>query len=285
MNYLTAPLMDGPSVQPDNALTGGQARRAWINALADRVGEYIPPELRGGVNMLSMLNPVNDVGEAMQNSRVMMDASRSGRERFDAGVDMATNMAAVLAPVVAGKIAGSADDAADVVDALLGFGGPTREAATDYAKRFAADESGAIKLPIGRGDDLESAIRRQYPDAKISLRGGPDRGYTLSQIVVPEAQRNSGVGSEIMGDIARAADSQGARVALSPSSDFGGSAKRLKEFYKRFGFVENKGRNKDFSISETMYRDPIASTDPATQRGAMTPADEVDAWLNGEGGI
>lgn len=202
MNYLTAPLMDGPSVQPDNALTGGQARRAWINSLADRLGEYIPPELRGGVNMLSMLNPVNDVGEAMQNSRVMMDGSRSGRERFDAGVDMATNMAAVLAPVVAGKMAGGADEAADVVDALLGFGGPTREAATDYATRFAADESGAIRLwhgsphdfdkfsmdKIGTGEGVQAyghglyfaeneGIARSYRDALS--RGIDDTGVSL----------------------------------------------------------------------------------------------------------
>ena len=28
------------------------------------------------------------------------------------------------------------------------------------------------------------------------------------------------------------------------------------KFYKRFGFVENKGRKKDFTISEGMYREP-----------------------------
>lgn len=189
MNYLTAPLMDGPSVQPDNALTGGQARRAWINALADRVGEYIPPELRGGVNMLSVLNPVNDLGEAMQSSRVMMDGSRSGRERFDAGVDMATNMAAVLAPVVAGKMAGGADEAADVVDALLGFGGPTREAATDYAKRFAGDEAGNIRLPIGdavetRGSDILDLLRNgragEVTDEMLDL-GDPTLNARLNE--------------------------------------------------------------------------------------------------------
>ena len=31
---------------------------------------------------------------------------------------------------------------------------------------------------------------------------------------------------------------------------------RLKDFYKQFGFVENKGRNKDFTISDSMYRLP-----------------------------
>lgn len=32
--------------------------------------------------------------------------------------------------------------------------------------------------------------------------------------------------------------------------------KRLREFYKRFGFAENKGRNKDFNTQEAMIREP-----------------------------
>ena len=55
------------------------------------------------------------------------------------------------------------------------------------------------------------------------------------------------------------ADANGKTVTLSPSSDFGGNKARLVEFYKRFGFVENKGRNKDFSISDTMFRKPSKS--------------------------
>jgi hypothetical protein len=34
------------------------------------------------------------------------------------------------------------------------------------------------------------------------------------------------------------------------------SNRRLVDFYKRFGFVLNKGRNKRYEISDTMYRDP-----------------------------
>lgn len=39
-------------------------------------------------------------------------------------------------------------------------------------------------------------------------------------------------------------------IALTPSSDFGGNKKRLTEFSKRFGFVENKGKNRAFSTKE-----------------------------------
>lgn len=80
---------------------------------------------------------------------------------------------------------------------------------------------------------------------------------TLSKLEVPKQSRGQGVGSEAMKDLVRLADEGGKTVALSPSTDFGASSKgRLVDFYKRFGFVENKGRNKDFTISESMYRPP-----------------------------
>lgn len=63
-----------------------------------------------------------------------------------------------------------------------------------------------------------------------------------------------------MQELVEYADRTGQKVMLTASTDFGGSSvKRLKDFYKRFGFVENKGRNKDFAISETMYREPKPS--------------------------
>jgi hypothetical protein len=59
-----------------------------------------------------------------------------------------------------------------------------------------------------------------------------------------------------MQDLSNLADKLGKTVILTPSSDFGGTKTRLVKFYKSHGFVENKGRNKDFTISETMYRRP-----------------------------
>jgi GNAT superfamily N-acetyltransferase len=80
----------------------------------------------------------------------------------------------------------------------------------------------------------------------------------LSKIVIDPKQRSQGIGSQVMNDIIQQADNTNAIVTLSPSVDFGGtSVARLKNFYKEFGFVENKGRNKDLSISETMYRKPV----------------------------
>ena len=88
------------------------------------------------------------------------------------------------------------------------------------------------------------------------LRSDPNTLY-LSKIAVPKEQREQGLGSQAMQDIVDKADAEGKKIVLSPSTGYGAtSVNRLKEFYKRFGFVENKGRNKNYAISETMYREP-----------------------------
>jgi hypothetical protein len=99
--------------------------------------------------------------------------------------------------------------------------------------------------------------RQVADDLGVTLDiGGRDR-WTLSRIVVPKEQRGTGVGAKVMEAVVREADKDGVVVALTPSTDFGATSKaRLVAFYKRFGFVENKGRNKDFAISDTMYRLP-----------------------------
>lgn len=75
---------------------------------------------------------------------------------------------------------------------------------------------------------------------------------TVSKIVSPAA--GSGLGTQAMQMLARYADSAGKHIVLSPSGDFGGNKARLTGFYKRFGFVENKGRNRIFQTMESMYR-------------------------------
>lgn len=88
------------------------------------------------------------------------------------------------------------------------------------------------------------------------------KGLELSKIVVPE--KSKGVGTSIMNDLSTYADKTGQAISLSPSTDFGGSSKkRLTDFYKRFGFVQNKGKNKDFTVSNSMYRTPEIKSNPA----------------------
>lgn len=83
---------------------------------------------------------------------------------------------------------------------------------------------------------------------------------SLSRIVLPKQDRGKGIGTKVMLDIIKYADENNKRITLTPSTDFGGtSVGRLTDFYKKFGFVENKGRNKDFTIRDLMYREPYSS--------------------------
>ena len=101
--------------------------------------------------------------------------------------------------------------------------------------------------------DKSPSIKDKFPDLKIGISESPE-SIILDKIVIPENKRGAGIGSSFMKQLIQEADKKGKTIGLTPSSDFGGSKKRLTEFYKRFGFIENKGRNKDFTIQETMIR-------------------------------
>ena len=99
------------------------------------------------------------------------------------------------------------------------------------------------------------SISEKYKQSGVesSITERPNE-ITLQKVIVPKEARGAGVGSRFMNDLIQYADEQGKTVSLTPSADFGGNKARLTEFYKRFGFVENKGKNKDYEISEAMYR-------------------------------
>ena len=110
-------------------------------------------------------------------------------------------------------------------------------------------------------------------EVEVSLYGDAEKGYTLSKIEVSGDERNAGQGTKAMQDIVDRMDREGAIIALTPDDAFGGNKNRLFKFYKRFGFVPNKGRNKDFRFRETMIRYP--QTNEAVSDGHQ--AEEKDA--------
>lgn len=80
-----------------------------------------------------------------------------------------------------------------------------------------------------------------------------DDYITLNKIIVNS--KGSGNGTIFMKDLCKWADMYGKIICLTPSDSFGASSiTRLKKFYKKFGFIENKGQKSDFNIKETMYR-------------------------------
>jgi len=105
--------------------------------------------------------------------------------------------------------------------------------------------------------DFSKQIEKKY-NVTLDLLGTLEKNdISLSRIVVPEGKRGEGVGTKVIADIIEYADRNNKRIVLTPTKEFGAtSVKRLKDLYKKFGFVENKGKNKDFTTKELMYRVP-----------------------------
>ena len=119
-------------------------------------------------------------------------------------------------------------------------------------------------LPSNAVKSIENEFNVKYPstDKKgivIELWPSTFRAdfLELSAIYIPKDLRNRGIGTEIMSRIIQYADKNNKTIGATPSTDFGASSvDRIRKFNKRFGFVRNKGRNVDFTISNTMYRLP-----------------------------
>jgi GNAT superfamily N-acetyltransferase len=101
---------------------------------------------------------------------------------------------------------------------------------------------------------LRHDLEARYPGLDLWISIGPSGDLQLSQIVVP--QRNSGIGTAVMQELTKFADRHGLTMTLTPDNSYGGSVARLKVFYRRFGFVPNKGRRKDYRFSNSMLRRP-----------------------------
>jgi hypothetical protein len=110
---------------------------------------------------------------------------------------------------------------------------------------------------------FQNSLRVKY-GIDLDLLADNKGGIVISKIVVPKESRGSGVGSNVMHEIVQHADTLGVPLYLSPADKKDGwgttSKDRLIQFYKQFGFVENKGRNRDFRFSYSMYRLPKKST-------------------------
>lgn len=178
----------------------------------------------------------------------------------------------------------------------------SKEAAEDYASQHKGGRIVSMKVPAhhvtGWADSLlefgyypakeggtlnQSAptldtVRQQWDAAGITHDMSEKNGaITLSRIVVPEADRGAGKGTAAIQSLVDYADRTGQRVMLTPAADFGGNKKRLVELYKRFGFVENKGKNKDFTTQERMIREPKLGA--AQSSTVQTDTPEFKNWF------
>ena len=81
----------------------------------------------------------------------------------------------------------------------------------------------------------------------------------LNSIKVPLEMRRQGIGREIIKVLKDFAQSRGKPLVVSPEAEKGYKSK-LDNWYRDQGFIDNKGRYKDYEISEpfgrTMYWRP-----------------------------
>ncbi|MEW8025984.1 MAG: hypothetical protein AB2803_20020 [Candidatus Thiodiazotropha sp.] len=139
---------------------------------------------------------------------------------------------------------------------------------------------------LNQGDEPDLSVQGIMDQFKNDIGGEisvseADDIVTLNKIIVPKESRKTGIGTEYIQRLQTYAQQNGKTLALSPSADFGGtSVGRLKKFYKSLGFVENKGKNRDFSISESMYWAPQESSEQLDDEKTFFQSDPVDGHKN-----
>ena len=159
---------------------------------------------------------------------------------------------------------------------------PKIEAAEAPEKAVTPVEPTLVEAPIEvEPIEFSKQIEKKH-GVTLDLTGTLEKDdISLSRIVVPEGKRGEGIGTTVMTDIIEYADRNNKRIVLTPTKEFGAtSIKRLKDLYKRLGFVENKGKNKDFTTKESMYRVPEAIEAPVE-----APIEESIAARFNEGNV
>ena len=126
------------------------------------------------------------------------------------------------------------------------------------------------KLLEQQGADIENKVaafertlQSLYPELdKVGMYYDRSNGSLfLSDLYVKEEHRGTGVGTKVMNSITKFADTENLPIVLIPEPDDDNiSPKKLMDFYKKFGFIINKGKRMDYTFSmpfaTTMYRTP-----------------------------
>ena len=114
-----------------------------------------------------------------------------------------------------------------------------------------------IQKEIKTLEDIKAKYKNQTD--QLNIFENKDNTISINNLVVKKNLRNKGIGQNILNDIMNYADKNNKTITLTPTSEYLTKSK-LTNWYKRNGFVENKGKNTDFSISDTMYRLPKNNT-------------------------
>lgn len=143
---------------------------------------------------------------------------------------------------------------------------------------------GWIKVGAGSDGVLNNldAIHNRHPGIRIDLTPHGDKNVTLSLIRTDESARGQGKADKALDDLLHVADHHGVTVSLTPeplAGDTKTKKAKLTAWYKSKGFVPNKGRNKDYAVSDTMLR-PLQSCEAGK---SWAPEHKVRAELEALG--
>ena len=108
-----------------------------------------------------------------------------------------------------------------------------------------------------RASPIQKELRDKYANElqKLILIDSGS-GLEINMIRINPGFQGKGIASKILNRIVDYAEDYDKILHLTPTDEFGSNKKRLIQFYKRFGFVMNKGKNKDFRFRDTMIRFP-----------------------------
>jgi tRNA nucleotidyltransferase/poly(A) polymerase/GNAT superfamily N-acetyltransferase len=123
------------------------------------------------------------------------------------------------------------------------------------------DETADVNIP-GKLNGYDS-LKIIDGDQVVGEVGIMDRGVqggnhyiAIDKIFIDKNFRGNGYANDAMNLIFDYADKNNIIVTLTPDNMWGASVPKLKAWYKSIGFVENKGKKKDFQTMQLMYRLP-----------------------------
>lgn len=278
---------------PATAASYAQVYEGVFRSLGERTGTD-PLELftKYGLTIQRTAAPAEGAPPQVNNNATMLAVLRDQAAQFE------TQLKAATTPEQANAVMSQLGTVQQQITAL-------ERQVSSLGQRMPLQE----EVKAFAGETQESLGLEEF-DITIDRRGATPSLY-LDSIVVPKATRKQGIGTKALERLVRFADERGLMVALSlgdKNNDTGTTSReRLRKFYSRFGFVSNRGRNKDFSLglSTSMYRQPARGRQTFFQQAlnakatpefysqlermveaakiTSAPADQWAAWLKGLG--
>jgi len=128
---------------------------------------------------------------------------------------------------------------------------------------------------------LASELEAKYNLKSLFLGDMASRNaIELHSIIVNREDQGKGTGSKVMQELIKYADVNGKIMVLDPGlldKQHGTTSQsRLRKFYKQFGFIDNKGRNKNYEFRNLMIRYPQSN-----ESVNEVSKEEFDAIQNG----